>query len=119
MKKFLTVAAVIAALVLGTSVAAQAVSGTSLGSGSVTVENVWTSEAYTFPAFTNTTRTIDLDCPSGKEVVTGFGIWVIRADGSATSVSGSALDSDTWRVSFNYNGSPSLPSTLQVHATCN
>ncbi len=116
MKRILAALALVVAILAIGSTAALATTGSSLGTGQITVRNVWVSETHTFTM--NTTETLDVDCPSGESVLTGFGIWVTLADGAATSVSGSALDSDTWRVSFNYQGSQPLSSQLQAHATC-
>jgi len=116
LKRLLAVLALVAAMVAASVTAAWAASGTSLGSGQITVENTWMYQDVQFSP--NTSRTLDLDCPSGKKVVTGSGVWIVVSDGSSSTVAGSALDSDTWEVTFSYAGSQTLRSFLQVYATC-
>lgn len=107
-------------ILFGVSSAALATPGTSTGSGdvTVTVQNVWNYEYYQLLPGSGNAQTRDIDCPSGTEVVTGFGVWVLLGYSDASQASGTALDADTWRVTFTNNLGFTVNSILQVHATC-
>lgn len=113
--KFALASAAFSLILLGGS-AAQATPGSNAGSGSVSVQNVWTS-TYRIAMSSSQTETVTVDCPSGKDVVTGYGIQ-IWGDLSASLTQGSASDGDSWQVTFQGPGGQQQNMAFTVHATC-
>lgn len=84
------------------------------GSASLTIRNVQNFDAtYTGVG----SKAVDVDCPSGGDVINGRGVLIETSSQSANGIAGVKLDGDTWRVVF---GGLSLSNryVMVVYATC-
>lgn len=116
-KRWALTTALAVAVLLGVSAAAFATPGTLANTGNIEVQDVWTYEFV--QSFTpSVDRTVTVDCPAGTEVVTGYGVYTGTLQGRAEDEVGSALDADSWTVTFHNGTGSTLSSYLQVHATC-
>lgn len=109
-----TAVAVTLLLAAGSVAYAQQGSGDAGDSASVVVYNVYAwDRSLTGPS----SLTVDVDCHAGDSVLTGYGaLYYSTGQGFGGIEQGSALDSDTWRVTFTF--SPSARTIMHVNATC-